>query len=143
MDTLNHEFVDPMSGDTMSDDPLEDDLVAALDAAVAEVDQQPNGEVFGLQDLIGDTAREVDANRDHHAKAYSAYLRRIENAQRHKCAELAEIADEKRRLRQKYDDDLHRLDSEAKAIEAAATAEIATAKKLANASKVALEALQP
>lgn len=137
MNLINNEFVDPISGDS-----LDGELAEALENVASEISQQSEAIACSLQDMAGDTAREIEENREHHAKAYAAYARRIENAQAHRRSELAEIEDEKRRIRQKYDADMHQLDVERKAIEAAALSEIATAKRLAAASKSALEALQ-
>ncbi|MGB3834449.1 MAG: hypothetical protein WA975_21595 [Mesorhizobium sp.] len=94
-----------------------------------------------LRDLRSDTAVEVDKMRDFHRNAASTYARRIENARKHCRNELAELEDEQYRLEQKFEADMRRIDAERSAIKAAADHEIATAAKLAAASKSALEAL--
>lgn len=95
-----------------------------------------------LRDVRNDTVAEVTKMRTFHTNAVSTYNRRADNARKHCRNELAELDDEKHRLQQKFDADMRRIDAEHLAIKGAADAEIATALKLAAASKSALEALR-
>lgn len=85
---------------------------------------------------------EIDRMADLHRRGMATYVKRAADARKAGKAAVAEMEDERKRLKAKFAADLERIDSEVAAIKAATAESIATANKLAAVSRTALEALQ-
>ena len=85
---------------------------------------------------------EIDRMADLHRRGMATYLKRAADARKAGKAAVAEMEDERKRLKTQFAADMARIDGEVAAIRAATAESIATAEKLATVSRTALEALQ-
>ncbi|KQZ14332.1 hypothetical protein ASD44_09800 [Mesorhizobium sp. Root554] len=92
--------------------------------------------------LPSSPAEELERMADLHRRGMTGYIKRSADARKACRAAVAELEDERRRLKQVHSEDMQRLDAEVAAIKASTAEEIAMADKLAAVSRAALEALQ-
>lgn len=87
-------------------------------------------------------ADEVERMADMHRRGVSTYMKRSADARKLGKTMVAELEDERRQLKERYRQDMARLDAEVADIKAITADKIAAADKLAAVSRAALEALQ-
>lgn len=86
-------------------------------------------------------ADEVERMADVHRRAMATYMKRSADARKLGKTMVAELEDERRHLKERFREDMARLDDEVAATKAATAERIAAAEKLAAVSRTALEAL--
>lgn len=85
-------------------------------------------------------AEEIERMADLHSRGVATYMKRAAEARKRGKAMVAELEDERRRLKEVHKKDMARIDEEVAVTRAVTADEIAAADKLANISRAALEA---
>lgn len=90
--------------------------------------------------LPSSPAEEVERMADLHRRAVASYMKRAAEARKRGKGHVAELEDERRRLKEVHRQDMARIDDEVAVVKAVTADEIAASDKMAGISRAALEA---